>query len=80
MIERFVAGTTGRAADELVKIHRNTASSFYTRLRRLTAEEMEKVSPVTGEIGVDESDFGGFSVTSALLGLRRIRVLRPAVP
>ncbi len=72
MIERFVAGTTGRAAGELVSVHRNTASSFYNRPRRVIAEEMEKVSPVVGEIEVDESDFGGFSVTSALLGLRRI--------
>ena len=80
MIERFVAGTTGRAADELVRIHRNTASSFYTRLRRVISEEMEKVSPVTGEIEVDESDFGGFPFTSALLGLRRVWVLRPSVP
>ncbi len=59
LIEHFVAGTTGRAAAELVGVHRNTASSFYTRLRKVIAEEMEKASPVAGEIEVDESYFGG---------------------
>jgi transposase len=79
VIDRFVASTTGRVEGELVSIHCHTASSFYTRLRRVISEEMEKVSPVTGEIEVDESDFGGFPFTSALLGLRRVWVLRPAV-
>ncbi len=59
LIEHFVAGTTGRAAAELVGVHRNTAASFYTRLRKVIAEEMEKASPVAGEIEVDESYFGG---------------------
>ena len=59
LIEHFVAGTTGRAAAELVGVHRNTASSFYTRLRKVIAEEMAKASPVAGEIEVDESYFGG---------------------
>ena len=54
LLEHFVAGTTARAAAELVGVHRNT--SFYTRLRKVIAEEMEKASPVSGEIEVDESD------------------------
>ena len=33
LVEHFVAGTTARAAAELVGIHRNTAASFYTRIR-----------------------------------------------
>ena len=59
LIEHFVAGTTARAAAELVGVHRNTAASFYTRLRKVIAEEMEKASPFAGEIEVDESYFGG---------------------
>lgn len=59
LIEHFVAGTTARAASELVGVHRNTAASFYTRLRKVIAEEMEKASPVCGEVEVDESYFGG---------------------
>ena len=59
LLEHFVAGTTARTAGELVGVHRNTAASFYTRLRKVIAEEMEKASPVFGEIEVDESYFGG---------------------
>ena len=55
----ILAGTTARAAAELVGVHRNTAASFYTRLRKVIAEEMEKASPFAGEIEVDESYFGG---------------------
>jgi transposase len=44
LIEHFIAGTTARAAAELVGVHRNTAASFYTRLRRTIAAEMEKTS------------------------------------
>ncbi len=58
-IEHFVAGTTVRVAAELVGVHRSTAASFYTRLRKVIAEEMEKASPVAGETEVDESYFGG---------------------
>ena len=59
LIEHFVAGTTAQAASDLMGVHRNSASSFYTRLRKVIAEEMEKASPVCGEIEVDESYFGG---------------------
>ena len=43
----------------MVGVHRNTAASFYTRLRKVIAEETEKASPFAGEIEVDESYFGG---------------------
>ena len=59
LLEHFVAGTTARAAAELVGVHRNTAASFFTRLRRLIADEMEKACPFSGEVEVDESYFGG---------------------
>ena len=59
LIEHFVAGTTARAAAELLGVHRNTAALFYTRLRKVIAEEMEKASLFAGEIEVDESYFGG---------------------
>ncbi len=61
LIEHFVARKTGRAAAELVGVHRNTAASFYTRLRKVIAEEMEKemerASPVGGEIELQVVDF-----------------------
>ncbi len=59
LVEHFVAGTTARAAAELVGVHRNTAASLYTRIRTVIAEETQKASPVCGEIEVDESYFGG---------------------
>ncbi len=64
LIEHFVALKTGRAAAELVGVHRNTAASFYTRLRKVIAEEMEKemerASPVGGEIELHVVDFHYF--------------------
>jgi transposase len=59
LIEHFVAGTTARAAADLVGVHRNTAILFYHRLRRVIAEELTKASPLSGEVEVDESYFGG---------------------
>ena len=59
LLEHFVAGTTARAAAELVGVHRNTAAGFYTRLRHVIAEELATASPVAGEVEVDESYFGG---------------------
>ena len=59
LVEHFVAGTTAGAAAELVGVHRNTAASFYTRIRTVITEETQKVSSVCGEIEVDESYFGG---------------------
>ncbi len=49
LVEHFVAGTTARAAAELVGVHRNTAASFYTRIRTVIAEETQKASSVCGE-------------------------------
>jgi len=49
LIEHFVAGTTARAAAELVGGPRNTAMLFYQRLRRVIVEELTKASPLSGE-------------------------------
>jgi transposase len=59
LIEHFIAGTTARAAAQLVGVNKNTAATFFTRLRKVIADEMEKASPFAGEIEVDESYFGG---------------------
>jgi transposase len=59
LIEHFVAGTTARAAAELVGVHRNTAASFFTRLREVVCQELEKAFPFGGEIEVDARRFGG---------------------
>ena len=59
LLEHFVAGTPARTAAELIGVNRNTARAFYHRLRLIIAEHLESSSPVTGEIEVDESYFGG---------------------
>ncbi|WP_309387898.1 IS1595 family transposase [Cerasicoccus frondis] len=58
LMEHFVAGTTARAASEIVGVHRNTAISFYMRLRRLIASKLPSYE-LDGEVEADESYFGG---------------------
>ena len=60
LIEHFVAGTPARTAGELVGVNRNTAISFYHRVRHVIAEQMPSVEMFTGEVEVDESYFGGY--------------------
>ena len=57
-MEHFVVGTTARAAAEIVGVHRNTAISFYMRLRRLIASKLPSYE-LDGEVEADESYFGG---------------------
>lgn len=59
LLEHFVAGTPARTAAELLAVNRNTARVFYHRLRTIIAHQLEEISPVAGEIEVDESYFGG---------------------
>ena len=58
LIEHFVAGTTARAAAEIVSVQPNTSISFYMRLRHLIAGKLPCYE-MSGEIEADESYFGG---------------------
>lgn len=58
LIEHFVAGTTARAAAELIGIQSNTAIKFYQRLRQLIASKTPSYE-LSGEVEADESYFGG---------------------
>ena len=60
LIEHFVAGTPARTAGELVGVNRNTAISFYHRLRQIIVEQMPSVEMFSGDVEVDESYFGGY--------------------
>ena len=60
LIEHFVAGTTARAAAELVGVNRHTATLYYHKLRETIALHMAQESPFDGEIELDESYFGGY--------------------
>ena len=58
LIKLFVAGATGRTAGELVDVHRNTAVSYFMRLRRLIAAHLPSYR-LSEEVEADESYFGG---------------------
>ncbi len=58
LIEYFVAGTTARAAAELLDIQPNTAILFFMRLRQLIASKLPSYE-LSGEVEADESYFGG---------------------
>ena len=58
LIEHFVAGTTARAASELLGVQANTAIRFYMRLRKLIASKLPSYE-LSREVEADESYFGG---------------------
>ena len=58
LIEHFVAGSTARAASEIVGVQANTAIRFYMRLRMLIASKLPSYD-LSGEVEADESYFGG---------------------
>ena len=58
LLEHFVAGTTARAASELIGIQANTSATFYLRLRKLIASKLPSYE-LFGEVEADESYFGG---------------------
>jgi transposase len=59
LAEFFVAGVTARTAADLLGVNRKTAAYFYHRLRQIIAQEVDRGSPLAGQIEVDESYFGG---------------------
>ena len=58
LIEHFVAGSTARAASEIVGVQANTAIRFFMRLRQLIASKLPSYR-LCGEVEADESYFGG---------------------
>ncbi len=58
LIEHFVAGTTARAAAQIIGVQANTAITFYMRLRKLVAGKLPSYE-LQGEVEADESYFGG---------------------
>jgi len=59
LIELFISGSAARTAAALVSVHRNTAAYYFQRLRQLICQTVEDETPFFGEIGADESYFGG---------------------
>ena len=59
LMKLFVAGTTARAAADIVDVNRNTAILFFLRCRKAIAAHQERQWPFDGEVEVDESYFGG---------------------
>jgi transposase len=58
LMELFVAGTTARAAAQLVGVQAVTAIKFFMHLRQLIASHLPSME-LDGEVEVDESYFGG---------------------
>ena len=58
LIEHFVAGSTARAAAEIVGVQVNTATRFFMRLRQLIAGKLPSYQ-LCVEVEADESYFGG---------------------
>lgn len=58
LIEHFVAGSTARAAAEILEIQPNTAIKFFMGLRQLIASKQPSFE-LDGEVEADESYFGG---------------------
>ena len=46
LIKLFVAGSTARATAEIVGVNKNTASSFFMRLRAAHSIEISKLSTI----------------------------------
>lgn len=60
LIRQFVAGTTARAAADLVGVNRHTATLYFRKLREVIAWRVAAETPsLSGEIELDESYFGG---------------------
>lgn len=57
-MEHFVAGSTARAAAEIVGVQANTAARFFMRLRQLIAGKLPSYQ-LCGEVEADESYFSG---------------------
>lgn len=58
LMEHFVAGSTARAAAQLVGVQPNTAARYFLRLRQLIASKLPSYE-LSGEVEADESYFGG---------------------
>ena len=58
LLEYFVAGSTARAAAQLVGVQGRTAVVFFQRLRQLIASKQPSYD-LSGEVEADESYFGG---------------------
>ena len=60
LLEHFVAGTPARTAADLAGVNKNTAVLYYHRLREVIAARVEDENPISGEVEIDESYFGGY--------------------
>ena len=58
LIELFIAGSSARAAAEILDIQSNTAIRFFMGLRQLIASKLPSYE-LSGDVEADESYFGG---------------------
>jgi transposase len=74
LLEHFVAGTPARAGASLVGVNRNTARLFYHRMRELISDQLERESPLQGEIAHSGP---GFPAVERRRGSRRAAARDP---
>ena len=58
LIEHFVAGTTARAASQIIGVQATTSAQFYLCLRKLVAGTLPSYE-LSGQVEADESYVGG---------------------
>ena len=58
LMKLFVAGSTARAAAEIVGVNKNTVADYFMMLRKLIASKTPSYK-LSGEVEADESYFGG---------------------
>ena len=68
LIKFFVAGAIARADGEITGVNRNTAASYFMRLRRLIAMHLASYR-LSGEVEADESYFGGVRIANVAVEL-----------
>ena len=60
LMKFFVSGTTARTIADLTSVNRNTATSFYHKLReKIAHQQSARQQKFYGEVELDESYFGG---------------------
>ena len=65
LIKLFVEKATARTTGELVGVHRNTAISYFMRLRRLIASHLPSYR-LSGEVEVDERYYCGWLIKTKI--------------
>ena len=79
LLKMFVVGATARAAAEVVGVHRNTAASFFMRLRKLIASKLQRGRGAAGKVAVFGLLKRGGKVYTAIVPNSKTATLLPII-